>query len=120
LIIIFNGTLIIYSIKQLLHTLSLPYVTDEWEQSVMLVARQPWIRSVRVVTGQNGSRQNGTDKLIWTKWYTDKMSLDKMAWTNRHGPYHFVQWHFARIPFCPYHEKWWWEWSYRPRRIRNI
>src|SRR6218665_2296663 len=33
-----------------------------------------------MVTGQNGSGQNGTDKLVWTnqnvtrtKWYTDKM-----------------------------------------------
>jgi len=25
------------------------------------------------VTRQNGSGQNGTDKMIWTKWYTDKM-----------------------------------------------
>src|SRR6218665_2424977 len=22
--------------------------------------------------------QNGTDKMVWTKWYTDKMVLDKM------------------------------------------
>jgi len=26
-----------------------------------------------LVTGQNGSGLNGTDKMIWTKWYTDKM-----------------------------------------------
>ena len=30
-----------------------------------------------MVTGQNGSGQNGTDKMVWTKWYgqngTDKM-----------------------------------------------
>ena len=25
------------------------------------------------VTGQNGSGQNGTDKMVWTKWYMDKM-----------------------------------------------
>jgi len=33
------------------------------------------------VTGQNGSGQNGTDKMVWTKWYTDKMVglLDKMV-----------------------------------------
>src|SRR6218665_786357 len=29
--------------------------------------------------------QNGTDKMVWTKWYTDKMVLDKMAWTKWHG-----------------------------------
>src|SRR6218665_3822608 len=44
-----------------------------------------------VVLGQNGSGQNGTDKMvygqngIWTKWYTDKMSLDKMVWTKWYG-----------------------------------
>ena len=32
--------------------------------------------------GQNGSGQNGTDKMVWTKLYTDKMALDKMAWTK--------------------------------------
>ena len=47
------------------------------------------------VTGQNGSGQNGTDKMIWTKWYTDKMvwtkwytdkmALDKMVWTKWYG-----------------------------------
>ena len=36
----------------------------------------------RKVTGQNGSGQNGTDKMVWTKWYTDKMVLDKMVWTK--------------------------------------
>ena len=25
------------------------------------------------VTGQNGSGQNGTDKMVWIKWYADKM-----------------------------------------------
>src|SRR6218665_3677267 len=34
------------------------------------------------VLGQNGSGQNCTDKMVWTKWYTDKMSLDKMVWTK--------------------------------------
>jgi len=24
--------------------------------------------------------QNGTDKMVWTKWYTDKTSLDKMVY----------------------------------------
>ena len=23
----------------------------------------------KTVLGQNGSRQNGTDKIVWTKWY---------------------------------------------------
>src|SRR6218665_4148177 len=34
------------------------------------------------VLGQNGNGQNGTDKMVWTKLYTDKMVLDKMAWTK--------------------------------------
>src|SRR6218665_1502487 len=34
------------------------------------------------VLGQNGSGQNGTDKMVWTKWYTDKMVLDKMGWSK--------------------------------------
>ena len=38
-----------------------------------------------MVTGQNGSGQNGTDKMVWTKWYTDKMSLDKMVRTKWYG-----------------------------------
>jgi len=25
----------------------------------------------KIVTGQNGSRQYGTDKRVWAKWYTD-------------------------------------------------
>src|SRR6218665_1687548 len=43
------------------------------------------------VNGQNGSGQNGTDKMVWTKimvwtkWYTDKLSLDKMVWTKWYG-----------------------------------
>ena len=37
------------------------------------------------VLGQNGSGQNGTDKMVWTKRYTDKMSLDKMVWTKWYG-----------------------------------
>jgi len=32
------------------------------------------------VTGQNGSGQNGTDKMVWTKWY-----MDKMVWTKWYG-----------------------------------
>src|SRR6218665_1552791 len=40
----------------------------------------------------NGSGQNGTDKMVWTKWYTDKMVLDKMVRTKWHGPkwYNFI------------------------------
>ena len=38
-----------------------------------------------MVTGQNGSGQNGTDKMVWTNWYTDIMVLDKMAWTKWYG-----------------------------------
>src|SRR6218665_3111861 len=37
------------------------------------------------VLGQNGSGQSGTDKMVWTKWYTDKMVLDKMVWIKWHG-----------------------------------
>ena len=37
------------------------------------------------VTGQNGSGQNGTDKMVWTKWYTDKIVLDKMVRTKWYG-----------------------------------
>jgi len=25
------------------------------------------------------------DKMVWTKWYTDKMVLAKMAWTKWYG-----------------------------------
>ena len=51
--------------------------------------------NVTLVTGQNGSGQNGTDKMVWTKWYTDKMvygqngigqnGRDKMVWTKRYN-----------------------------------
>src|SRR6218665_75820 len=37
------------------------------------------------VLGQNGSGQNGTDKMVWTKWYTDKMVLDQMVRTKWYG-----------------------------------
>ena len=30
------------------------------------------------VTGKNGSEQNDMNKMVWTKWYTDKMVLDKL------------------------------------------
>ena len=32
-----------------------------------------------VVLGQNGSGQNGTDKMVWTICYVDKILLDKMV-----------------------------------------
>jgi len=31
----------------------------------------------------DGSGQNGTDKLVWTKWYTDKMAFD--TWFGENG-----------------------------------
>ena len=37
------------------------------------------------VLGQNGLGQNGTDKMVRTKWYTDKMVLDKMVETKWYG-----------------------------------
>jgi len=48
----------------------------------------------RRVLGQNGSGQNGTDKMVWTKWYTDKMVLDKMVqtkWYRQNGTDKMVQ-----------------------------
>src|SRR6218665_3302412 len=48
--------------------------------------RRKTIQTMRpLVTGQNGSGQNGTDKMVWTKWYTDKMVLDKMVRTKWYG-----------------------------------
>jgi len=29
--------------------------------------------------------QNGTEKMVWTKWYTDKMVSGKMVWTKWYG-----------------------------------
>ena len=37
-------------------------------------------QAVEMVTGQNG-----TVKMVWTKWYTDKMVRDKMVWTKWYG-----------------------------------
>ena len=34
------------------------------------------------MAGQNGSGQNVTDKMVWTKWYSDKMVVDKMGRTK--------------------------------------
>jgi len=75
------------------------------------------------VLGQNGSRQNGTDRTVWTKQYTDKMvygqnGADKMAqikWydkiINQSIPlpltirfFHQSQFHLdpVRFPLCVY------------------
>ena len=49
--------------------------------------REPYIICLHIawMTGQNGNGQNGTDKMVWTKWYTDKMVLDKMVRAKWHG-----------------------------------
>ena len=41
-----------------------------------------YIHLFEMVLGQNGRGQNGTDKMIWTKRYMDKMVSDKMVWTK--------------------------------------
>ena len=43
-----------------------------------------------MVYGQNGMGHNGTDKMVRTKWYMDKMvygqnGMDEMVWTEWHG-----------------------------------
>ena len=43
-----------------------------------------------MVLGLYGSGQNVTDKMVWTKWNTDKMVADKMiadklVWTKWYG-----------------------------------
>ena len=43
------------------------------------------LQLLSMVLGQNGTGQNGTDKMVWAKSYTDKMALDKMVWTKWHG-----------------------------------
>src|SRR6218665_2261715 len=54
----------------------------------------------KMVTRQNGSVQNGTDKMVWTKWYRDKMVLDNMVWTNW---YNFISYvHFNIVEFNIY------------------
>ena len=35
--------------------------------------------------GQNDSGQNGTDKMVWTICYTDKMLIDKIVQINWYG-----------------------------------
>ena len=58
-----------------------------------------------MVLGQNGSGQNGTDKMVWTKWYTDKMVLDKMVWTKwcgQNGTIFIFCVHFNSVEFNIY------------------
>jgi len=43
-----------------------------------------------MVLGQNGIEQNGMDKMVWKKWYTDKMvygqnGMDKIIQTKWKG-----------------------------------
>src|SRR6218665_3066446 len=52
---------------------------------MMMMTQKPSAPGLQLVLGQNGSGQNGTDKMGWTKWYTDKMVLDKMVWTKWYG-----------------------------------
>jgi len=40
---------------------------------------------IYMVAGQNGTGQNGTDKMVRTKWYEDKMVPDKMVRTKWYG-----------------------------------
>jgi len=53
--------------------------TRLWKVVLMLS-----LTTIARVTGQNGSGQNGTDKMIWTKWYgqngTDKMVQFYILW----------------------------------------
>ena len=35
--------------------------------------------------GQNGSGHNGTDDMVWTKCYTDKLFESEMVRTNWYG-----------------------------------
>jgi len=37
------------------------------------------------VSGQNGSGQNGTDKMVRTKWYEQNGIRRKLYWTKRYG-----------------------------------
>jgi len=40
------------------------------------------VKWTKRVTGQNGSGQNGTEKMVWTMWYTEKTLSDKIVWTK--------------------------------------
>jgi len=50
-----------------------------------LMLRKASVALLFKVLGQNGSGQNGTNKMVWTKWYTDKMVLNKMVWRKLYG-----------------------------------
>src|SRR6218665_2161361 len=45
-----------------------------------------YIIYIYLVVGQNGSGQNGTDKMVWTKWYGQngigQNGTDKLVWTK--------------------------------------
>ena len=62
---------------------SAPYLNSFCVSIAKLITYYRW--PICGVLGQNGSGQNGTDKMVWTKWYTDKTALDKMVWTKWHG-----------------------------------
>jgi len=39
----------------------------------------------KMVYGENGSGENGAEKMVWTKWYTNKMILNEMVWRKWYG-----------------------------------
>ena len=54
-------------------------------QQLIKVHHATEFRTILLVLGQNGSGQNDTDKMVWTKCYTDKMLIDKLVRTNWYG-----------------------------------
>ena len=40
------------------------------------------LRTVRMVTGQNGSEQNGMDKMVYRQNVIGQNVIDKMIWTK--------------------------------------
>ena len=62
---------------------TLYYLDESFHLNIPIDIRRPILAlCCGRVLGQNGRGQNGTDKMVWTKWYTDKMVSDKMVWTN--------------------------------------
>src|SRR6218665_1377282 len=61
------------------------YICDIYMRYIYMSHAVVFTDQPRPVTGQNGRGQNGTDKMVWTKWYTDKMIRDKMVWTKWYG-----------------------------------